>query len=131
MPSPAALASPAAFPTPMDMGVGPELPIWPYLIQLTLVTAVVAAMGYYVLKLLRDKVPGLGLALAGARSLRVVERAQVDQNRMVFIIGVGKRYWLLAASGDHVTPVAELDAADVEADFAQLVEKESQRGGTP
>ncbi len=116
------------FPTQLEFGGGPDLPIWPYLLQLLVVTAVVAGLGYLSLKYLRDKVPGIGLPLlGGGRIVKMVDRVALDATRTAFIVNVGKRYWLLAATESQVTTVAELDRADVEAtkaDFAQLVENE-------
>lgn len=136
-PSPAPSATPAEwlsplpslspFPPGLEMG-GPDLPIWPYLIQLAVVTAVVAGLGYLSVRYLRDKVPGIGLPLlGGGRHVKILDRVTLDAARTAFVVNVGKRYWLLAATETHVTTVAELDRADVEAaqpDFAQLVENE-------
>ena len=139
--SPAAAASPmewlspmptlSPFPAGIGLSGGPDLPIWPYLIQLAVVTAVVAGLGYVSVRFLRDKVPGIGLPLlGGGRTVKVVDRVALDALRTAFVVNVGKRYWLLAATEAQVTTIAELDPADVESppgpDFAQLVEKERQ-----
>lgn len=118
------------FPSPMEIGAGPDLPIWPYLVQLAVVTAVVAGLGYLSVRFLRDKVPGIGLPLlGGGRTVKVLDRVALDAARTVFVVNVGKRYWLLAATETHVTTISELDKADVEPapgpDFAQLVDKET------
>lgn len=124
--SPLPMLSP--FPSQLEFGGGPDLPIWPYLLQLAVVTAVVAGLGYLSLRYLRDKVPGLGLPLlGGGRVVKLVDRVALDATRTAFVVSVGKRYWLLAATDSQVTTVAELDRAEVEAggpDFAQIVENE-------
>jgi flagellar biogenesis protein FliO len=113
---------------PLDLRpVAPELPIGAFLLQFLLVTAVMGAVAYAVLRLVRERFPGLGRALqGGGRSLRVVDRVALDAQRAAFIVAVGSRHWLLAASGDHITPVAELAAGDLDASFATLVEQERQ-----
>lgn len=95
-----------------------------YLFQFLLVTVALSAMLFVALRFARDRLPGLGLALHGGRSLRLVERLTLDPQRAAFIVAVGRRHWLLAASGEHITPVAELTPEDLEGDFAALVEKE-------
>lgn len=117
------------FPSALEYGTGPDLPIWPYLIQLAIVTAMVAGLGYLSVRFLRDKVPGIGLPLlGGGRAVKVVDRVALDATRTAFVVNVGSRYWLLAATESQITTIAELDRADVinapGTDFAQLVEDE-------
>lgn len=112
---------------PLELGTGPDLPIWSYLLQFALVTVIFTGAGYAILRYVRDKLPGFGLAPTNVRGLRVVDRVAIDQARSAFIVNVGKRYWLLAAAGESITTVAELAREDVEQDFDQLVEKETNR----
>ena len=56
---------------------------------------------------------------------RLRDRPALDPQRSMFIVSVGKRSWLLAATTTHVTTVAELQPEDRAApDFAGLVAKE-------
>lgn len=129
------LASP--LPSSLPIATGPDLNVWPYFIQLVLVTAVVGALGYFALKLLRDRVPSLGLGLNASRQIRVVDKVVVDPKRLVFLVGVGDRYWLLASTDERITTLAELTKADLEggkggtAAFADLVENERRTGEAP
>ncbi|MEB3328562.1 MAG: flagellar biosynthetic protein FliO [Candidatus Sericytochromatia bacterium] len=107
--------------------VAPELPIGAFLVQFLLVTLLMGAVAYAALRVVRDRFPGLGRALhRGGRSLRLVDRVALDAQRAAFIVAVGSRHWLLAASGDHVTTVAELSADDLGVSFATLVAQEGQ-----
>ena len=120
--------SPYATPAPLELGSGPDLPIGAFLMQLALVTVLFVGAGYALVKYMRDRLPGMGLiAQPGAHGLKVVDRVMIDQVRSAFIVSVGKRYFLLAASGEQITTVAELDRADVEPDFSQVLEKENRR----
>lgn len=112
--------------TPPPAPVAPELPVGAYLFQFVLVTLALSAVLVVVLRVARDRLPGLGLTLQGSRSLRLVERVALDPQRAAFIVAVGRRHWLLAASGEQITPVAELSPEDVEDGFAALVDKERQ-----
>jgi flagellar biogenesis protein FliO len=124
-PIPLTIASPdTAFHRP------PELPLATYLFQFFLLTAIILVVGIFVLRYVRDKLPSLALPVGTGRSLRVVERVNVDPQRSAFVLAVGQRYWLLVASGDSVTPVAELSSQDLTPDFGAAVEKESRHGET-
>lgn len=112
----------------MPIGTGGDVPILPYLIQLIVVTAVVGALGYMSLKLVKDKVPGLNLA--SGKQIHVVDRVALDPKRMMFVVNVGGRYWLLAATEMQVTTIAELSKDDLGGQFAQLLEQEKHRGET-
>lgn len=133
MPSPSPFLFPSPTPTPVGFGSPPELVVWPYLLQLVVFTAVLAAVALYGLRYLRDKFPGLnlGIGVASATGLRVVDRVTVDAKRSVFVVALGKRAWLLAATDHQVTPIAEIDPAELGNQFASLVEKESQRRDAP
>src|SRR5919112_131900 len=48
----------------------------------------------------------LELPQPGPRRLKVLERVAVDAKRVVFIVGVGQRQWLIAAADDHVAAIA-------------------------
>lgn len=119
----------------MPLGTAQDLAIWPYLLQLAVVTAVVAALAYASLRFARDKLPGLGLGLqqAGKRPLRVLDKVAVDAKRVVFVVAAGKRAWLVAATDTHVVPIAELSPEDLTAagpDFAGILQKETYPGDT-
>lgn len=125
----AGLASPAMAQETVEIGRGAnDIPIMPYLLQLLAVTGVVAALAFFSVKFLKDKAPGLGLGLNAGKQVKVVDKVVVDPKRMVFVVNVGNRYWLLAATENHVTPVAELSKQDLGGDFAQLLEQEKVRG---
>ena len=124
-------ASPAPLATPFQSGGGPDLQIGSYLFQLLVVTAVVCGLGYFGLKLLARQGPKLGILAPANRQLKLVERLALDPKHSVFVVSVGKRHWLLAATETHVTPVAELAPEDLAGDFARLVEQENPRGETP
>lgn len=124
-----AFASPAFAQETLEVGrAANDIPILPYLLQLLAVTGVVAALAFFSVKFLRDKAPGLGLGLNAGKQVKVVDKVVVDPKRMVFVVNVGDRYWLLAATESHVTPVAELTKQDLGGDFAQLLEQEKVRG---
>ena len=129
------LASPV--PSALPIASGPDLNVLPYLLQLVLVTAVVGALGYFALKLLRDRMPALGLGLNASRQIRIVDKVMVDPKRVVFLVGVGDRLWLCASTDERVTPLAELTQADLEggkggsAAFADLLENERRTGEAP
>jgi flagellar biogenesis protein FliO len=106
------------------------MPVLPYLIQLIVVTGIVGVAGYFSLKLIRDKVPGLGLGLGASKQIRIVDKVAVDPKRLVFLVGVGERFFLVAATENSANPIAELSKADLGGDFAQLVEQEKHRGET-
>lgn len=139
-PSPLATASPVVSaspwlttetPTPEEtlaVGVGGDVPILPYLVQLLVVTAVVGGLGYLSLKVVQDRVPGL--KLASGKQIHVVDRVALDPKRMMFVVNVGGRYWLLAATEMQVTTIAELSKDDLGGQFAQLLEQEKHRGET-
>lgn len=124
-----AFASPALAQETLEVGRGAnDIPILPYLLQLLAVTGMVAALAFFSVKFLKDKAPGLGLGLNTGKQVKVVDKVVVDPKRMVFVVNVGDRYWLLAATESHVTPVAELTKQDLGGDFAQLLEQEKVRG---
>jgi flagellar biogenesis protein FliO len=125
------LASPSPEAEPYKPGGGMDVPILPYLLQLLVVTAVVGGLGYVSLKWAQKKMPGLAIG-GGAmgKQIRVVERLTVDPKRMVFMVNVGDRYWLLAATDTTVTPIAELSKDDLGGQFAQMLEQEKHRGET-
>ncbi|MEB3196910.1 MAG: flagellar biosynthetic protein FliO [Candidatus Sericytochromatia bacterium] len=126
--SPASLGEHQAAPAwPSEVAAAPELPFATYLFQFFLVSVALLLMGYWALKVLKARIPALGQALAGAKTLRLVDRLVLDPQRSVFVVAAGKRHWLLAASGDHVTTVAELHEADLAPDFARTLEKEHAR----
>jgi flagellar biogenesis protein FliO len=124
------LASPAPEATPFTPGGGMDVPIIPYLIQLLVVTGVVGALGYFSLQYVQKKMPGLALGQATGKQIRLVEKLVIDPKRMVFMVNVGDRYWLCAATEDSVTTIAELTKNDLGGQFAQLLEQEKQRGET-
>lgn len=130
-PSGSWLASPSPEADPFKPGGGMDVPILPYLLQLLVVTAVVGGLGYLSLKWAQKKMPGLAIG-GGAmgKQIRVVERLTVDAKRMVFMVNVGDRYWLLAATDTTVTPIAELTKDDLGGQFAQMLEQEKHRGET-
>jgi len=107
--------------------VAPELPVGAFLFQFLLVTLVMGGLAYGALRLMRERFPTLGRALqGGGRSLRLVERVALDPQRAAFVVAVGRRHWLLAASGEHITPVAELAPEDLEPAFAAVLDHERQ-----
>lgn len=130
-PSTSWLASPSPEAEPYKPGGDMDVPILPYLLQLLVVTAVVGGLGYVSLKWAQKKMPGLAIG-GGAmgKQIRVVERLTVDPKRMVFMVNVGDRYWLLAATDTTVTPIAELSKDDLGGQFAQMLEQEKHRGET-
>lgn len=114
----------------MTLATAPELPLGTYLFQFFLLTAIALVVGIFVLRYARDKLPALALPVSSAKNLRVVERVTLDPQRSAFVLAVGKRQWLLVASGDQVTTVAELSQQDVVPDFGATVEKESKHSET-
>ncbi|HEY9721140.1 MAG TPA: flagellar biosynthetic protein FliO [Oscillatoriaceae cyanobacterium] len=123
-------ATPVPTPTPAPLGGNPDIPILGYLVQLAVVTALVAGLGYISLKFTRGKLPMLGnLGLGGQKQIRILDRVAVDPKRLVFLVGVGKRYFLVAATENSATPIAELAQEDL-GDFAQTLEQEKLRGET-
>ncbi|MFN3429955.1 MAG: flagellar biosynthetic protein FliO [Candidatus Sericytochromatia bacterium] len=125
------LASPSPEADPFKPSGGMDVPILPYLLQLLVVTAVVGGLGYVSLKWAQKKMPGLAIGGAAmGKQIRVVERLTVDAKRMVFMVNVGDRYWLLAATDTTVTPIAELSKDDLGGQFAQMLEQEKHRGET-
>jgi flagellar biogenesis protein FliO len=134
------VASPLPFPSPSTGPLfatpppafqpPPEISVWPYLVQLAIFTLILGGGAYFVLRLLRDKMPGLlpSLGLSSASGLKIVDRVQVDTKRMVFVVALGKRSWLVAATDHAVTTVAELDPEDLGSAFEAIVEKETNRG---
>jgi flagellar biosynthetic protein FliO len=121
------MGSPAPEET-MPVGTGTDVPILPYLLQLLVVTAVVGGLGYYSLRFVQNKVPGL--KIPHGKQIHVIDRVALDPKRMMFVVNVGGRYWLLAATEDNVTTVAELSKDDLGGEFAQLLEQEKHRGET-
>jgi flagellar biogenesis protein FliO len=107
------------------------VPIVPYLIQLIVVTGVVGGLGYLTLQYVQKKMPGLAMGQATGKQIRLVEKLVVDPRRMVFMVNVGDRYWLCAATETHVTTIAELNKEDLGGQFAHLLEQEKSRGETP
>ncbi|MNT49504.1 Flagellar biosynthesis protein, FliO [compost metagenome] len=91
----------------------------------------VGALGYFSLQYIQKKMPGLVVGNVTGKQIRLVEKLTIDPKRMVFMINVGDRYWLLAATEDSVTPIAELSKDDLGGQFARLLEQEKQRGETP
>ena len=130
-PTPSWLATSAPIEEPLPLGKPGEMPILPYLLQLLVVTAVVAALGFFSLRYVRDKVPGLAMGPGMGKQIRVVEKLVIDAKRMVFMVNVGDRYWLMAATESQVTPIAELSKDDLGGQFARLLEQEKQRGESP
>ena len=127
----AAVLGAVATNTPQPLAVGSALnqDYWPYLVQLAVVTAAVAALGYFSLKFLKAKAPQLGLGLGVGKHMRVVDRLSLDPRRMMFLVAVGDRYWLLAATETQVSPIAELTGADLATGpFAKALEQEKARG---
>ena len=129
--APGFLASPTPEASPFLPGSGADVPILPYLLQLLVVTAVVGALGYVSLQYIQKKMPGLVVGNVTGKQIRLVEKLTIDPKRMVFMVNVGDRYWLLAATEDSVTPIAELSKDDLGGQFARLLEQEKQRGETP
>lgn len=127
------LASPSPEATPFTPGAGggPDVPIVPYLIQLLVVTGVVAGLGYLTLQYVQKKMPGLAIGTVTGKQIRLVEKLTVDPKRMVFMVNVGERYWLCAATESHVTTIAELTKDDLGGQFARLLEQEKHHGETP
>lgn len=126
------LASPSPEASPFTSGGGgPEVPIVPYLIQLLVVTGVVAGLGYMTLQYVQKKMPGLAIGSVTGKQIRLVEKLTVDPKRMVFMVNVGERYWLCAATESHVTTIAELTKDDLGGQFARLLEQEKHHGETP
>ncbi|MEB3285172.1 MAG: flagellar biosynthetic protein FliO [Candidatus Sericytochromatia bacterium] len=119
-PLPLNVASPEAV-----LATAPELPLGTYLVQFFLLTGIVLVLGIFLLRYLRDRLPGLALPSGGSRNLRVVERVALDPQRSAYILAAGQRQWLLVSSGDRVTTVAELGRHDLTPDFPSAVEKES------
>ena len=131
--SPSALGflSPEPSATPFVAGSGQDVPILPYLFQLVLVTAVVGGLGYVTLQYIQKKMPGLAIGQATGKQIRLVEKLTTDSKRMVFMVNVGDRYWLLASTDTHVTTIAELEKNDLGGQFAHLLEQERTRGENP
>jgi flagellar biogenesis protein FliO len=130
---PSPTASPFILASPPPFGAPPEIAVWPYLLQLGIFTALLAAAAFFGLRYLRDKIPGLsvGLGLTSQTGLKIVDRVAVDARRTVFVVAMGKRSWLLAATDHSVTTVAELDPEDLGSAFDALVDKETQRREPP
>lgn len=120
-----------ASPEPIAPGTGADVPILPYLIQLLVVTGVVAGLGYLSLQYVQKKMPGLVVGSVTGKQIRLVEKLTVDPKRMVFMVNVGDRYWLMAATETSVTTVAELTKDDLGGQFARLLEQEKHRGENP
>lgn len=121
-----------ASPEPLAPGAGgADVPILPYLIQLLVVTGVVAGLGYVTLQYVQKKMPGLVVGSVTGKQIRLVEKLTVDPKRMVFMVNVGDRYWLMAATETSVTTVAELTKDDLGGQFARLLEQEKHRGENP
>lgn len=130
VPSPWLTVSPEPTDNPLKTGGGPDLPIGPYLLQLVVVTAIVAGAGYGVLRFVKAKGPALGLGVATrhGKTLQLVDRLALDAQRTAFVVQAGSRYFLLAATGDQIASVAELQASDVANEFGRIVEQERHRG---
>jgi flagellar biogenesis protein FliO len=132
-PSPLASATPFFVSSAAPFSPPPEIAIWPYLFQLAIFTGLLAAAAFFGLRYLRDKVPGLsvGLGLTSTTGLKIVDRVAVDARRTVFVVALGKRSWLLAATDHTITTVAELDPEDLGSAFDALVDKETKRREPP
>lgn len=124
-PVPLTIASPA-----VTFASAPELPLGTYLFQFFLLMTIAVVLGVFVLRYAREKWPALALATGSGKNLRVVERVVLDPQRQAYVLAVGQRHWLLVASGDQVTTVAELNGQDVTPDFDASVEKESKHSET-
>lgn len=99
--------------SPGDLGLGS------YMVQLVVVTLLMIGLGYLSLRLTRNgRMPGLTL---GARKIKVLDRFSLDAKRSLMVVNVGKRHWLLGMTEQSIQPIAELDGAELEEDFAQMV----------
>jgi flagellar biogenesis protein FliO len=130
-PRAAPTVAPAPSATPFTAGQGNDVQILPYLLQLLVVTGIVGGIGYVTLQYIQKKMPGLAIGQATGKQLRLVEKLTIDPKRMVFMVNVGNRYWLMASTDTHVTTVAELSKDDLGGQFAQLLEQEKSRGESP
>lgn len=132
-PTPIASATPFFVPSQAPFNPPPEIAVWPYLLQLAVFTLALSAAAFFGLRYLRDKVPGLsvGLGLTSTTGLKIVDRVAVDARRTVFVVAMGKRSWLLAATDHTITTVAELDPEDLGSAFDALVAKETNRREPP
>lgn len=106
-----------------DLGLGA------YMVQLVVVTLLMIGLGYLSVRLTRSgRMPGLTL---GARKIRVLDRYSMDPKRSLMVVNVGKRHWLVGMTEQSIQPIAELDAAELEEDFAQMVEDAKPHPGKP
>jgi hypothetical protein len=120
-----AWATPTPWPSMLPPGQAPiDVSIWPYLLQLVVVTAVVAVLGFFGARYWRERIPGLLLRGRERPVIQVVDRHALDATRSLMVVRVGGRYWLLASAGDRLTPVAELQPEDVLGTFSEHLVKE-------
>ena len=94
-------------------------------------TGVVGGLGYVGIQYIQKKMPGLAIGQATGKQIRLVEKLTIDPKRMVFMVNVGDRYWLMAGTDTQVTTIAELDKNDLGGQFATLLEQEKARGESP
>ncbi len=73
---------------------------------------------YYGVRWLNKKVP-----MSGARSIKILERAPIAQDKTLVIVKVGEKHMLLGVSAQHIEKIADLDAGDIvpvkEGEFVQ------------
>ncbi|MCX7658642.1 MAG: flagellar biosynthetic protein FliO [Oscillospiraceae bacterium] len=63
---------------------------------------------YYGVRWLNKKVPA-----SGGRSIKVLERAPIAQDKSLVIVKVGEKHMLLGLSPQHIEKIADLDAGDI------------------
>lgn len=102
------LMAPAA---PLDPVVGQGYG-WE-LLKLLLALVVVCALAYLALRVARRVLPGA--AGGGGRSVRVIEHCALSARRSLWLVEVAGHVYLLGATDNSVTRLAELDPAEVPA----------------
>jgi flagellar protein FliO/FliZ len=81
------------------------------LLKVTLALALVCLLAYVALRLLR-RLSGLGGG-AGSGALRIIERCPLSPRQTLWLVEVAGRYFLLGATDQQVTRLAELEPGTI------------------
>lgn len=127
---PRALGATAVF--LLDGEPPPEVPPMPsygsLLLETILALILVCALAYVVLKyglkwLIPKEKSGLG-------AMKVVDRLPLDGRRTLYMVKIGKKVFLLAATDTSIRSVGEMDASNVEglAEWEEALSQKSSKG---
>ena len=92
---------------------GQEFDLWSYTFEMLIALAVVVALIVLIAWLLR-RFSGQRLSLGPGALLRVVASVPLGDRRLVAVLRVGGRYYLLGIAPSDISLLAELEADEVE-----------------